>query len=147
MCPEIPKVEFALSGSDACQDFLFDVLFVELTGSFSDVVWSPPPRVLLLGHFGRDSGAGQCLMLLWLALGYLFGAAKQSTVCVCLCWSWCVWEWPSCAPRLISTSTKPGVCQQKAQGTPSTALPTSSCQLPVRLAHWKRLCWYVSCMR
>ena len=49
--------------SRVCWDLPLDVLLVELIASCSDVVWSWPLGVLVLGPLWRDSGAVQCEML------------------------------------------------------------------------------------
>ena len=57
------KGAFTSAGSGAYQDLPSDVPLVELIGSYSDVAWSSPLDMLVLGLLGKHSGAGQCQTL------------------------------------------------------------------------------------
>lgn len=103
-----------------------DIPLLQLNGSCSDIVWSLPLSVSVLGPLGRDSGAGQCRMLPLLGPSYLIGATKQFTVCGFLCWDLvCMGS--------AKLHTKVGFHEHESQSQVSkrskAPLPPSSCLL------------------
>ena len=138
----------ASAESGACWDLPLDMPLVKLTGSCSDVVWSWPLGMFVLGTLGSDSGAGQCQTLPVLPVT----GPGQPT------WSYKVIHSLWLPPQSLSVCEKDhamhqewlvpalglGTGQQTSQVTPTF---TFTCWLPARLSHWKSLWGYSSCKR
>ena len=59
----LKEAEFVSTGSGVCQYLPLNMLLMKLIGSCSDIVWSWPLGVLVLGPLVRDCGANQCQMV------------------------------------------------------------------------------------
>lgn len=115
----------------------FWVPLVQLIRSWSNVAWSLPPGVLVLGPLWEGHGCRS-----------VSGAARALSSATCLelqsnprfgfvvasAGHGCAWERTNCISELASMGTK---FRDKSAYGPRH--PEIYCQLPVRLSHWKSL--------
>lgn len=115
------------------------MLCVKFVRSCSNVVWSWPLDVLVLGLLGGTPVQAIVRCCLCLVLGNLFEATCDPLFVVMSVGLDCTHKGPSCSIRPALTNTRLTVGQQMSRGILGSA---STYWLPVRFSQWKSFCWH-----